>query len=97
MKNHMDKLRQLKEHHEDLKNKAMQLNAIIDNAKKSEKKYMEAANQKYQVNSIEQLDEKIKEIESKNEEKLNDYENQIKELQKVVQSKRELIENIQGS
>ena len=78
-----------------LKDKAMKINAIVENSTQQASKFQEAAKKKFNVDTPEELAIVISNIDKENSEKVEQYQKDVEEFQNSVLTKEELIRKIQ--
>lgn len=77
------------------KDRAMKINAVVENANQQAEKFKEAAQKKFNVDTPEALAEFIEKTDAENIEKLEKYRKDVEEFKNVVLSKEELIRKVQ--
>lgn len=93
--NVLDEFKEISNTLNTFKNRAMKINAIVENAQQQAEKFKEAAEKKFNVSTPEELEVVIQNTDKENLEKLAVFRKEVEDLQNSVLSKEELIKKVQ--
>lgn len=91
----LDKFKEISNRLNSLKDKAMKINAVVENSSQQASKFKDAAKKKFDVETPEELATVISNIDKENSEKVEQYQKDVEAFQNSVLVKEDLIRKIQ--
>lgn len=93
--NFLDEFKEINAKFNSLKDRAMKINAVVENSSQQADKFKEAAIKKFGISTPEELLANIEKTEKENIEKIAQYRKDVENFGNEVQTKEELIKKIQ--
>ena len=91
----LDQFKEISNRLNSLKDRAMKVNAVVENSSQQASKFQEAAKKKFNVETPAELSAVISNIDKENSEKVEKYQKDVEDFQNNVLNKEEMIRKIQ--
>lgn len=91
----LDQFKEISNRLNSLKDRAMKVNAVVENSSQQASKFQDAAKKKFNVETPAELSAVISNIDKENSEKVEKYQKDVEDFQNNVLNKEEMIRKIQ--